>query len=319
MNQFHFLRPFWLLALIPCVLLLLLLWKRARTQSAWNAVVDPQFLPFVLETTQKNAGRKRALLLCSLAWFIAVIALAGPCFQQALQTVYRQIQARVIAVDLSPTMLADDLSPSRMDRAKYKIIDLLRQTKQGQVGMVAFSDTAYVVSPLTDDAATLLALTPDLSPDIMPTHGSDISSGLQEAVQLLKHTAVTSGNIILLTASLATPNDIKVARAIHAQGYTVSVLAVATEKGALIPETTTVSTLDAQGLSALAKAGGGEYLTLSQDNHDIQRLMTLGAPDTSKTESLDTPIIYWQDQAYYLLWGLLPLVLIFRRGWLERI
>ncbi|HKX55520.1 MAG TPA: VWA domain-containing protein, partial [Xanthomonadales bacterium] len=175
MNGFdllHFIRPLWLLAL-PLAVLLPWWWKRMRRPSGdWEKVCDPHLLRW-LSVSQGEGGQssKTGAILAGLAIAIAVLALSGPSWQQLPESSLAARDARVIALDLSASMLAEDLRPSRLTRARFRIADLLNQAEEGQTGLVAYAGDAYVVSPLTNDTNTIASLLPALGPEVMPVTG----------------------------------------------------------------------------------------------------------------------------------------------------
>ncbi|MCF6253660.1 MAG: hypothetical protein L3J38_02810, partial [Thiomicrorhabdus sp.] len=124
----QFLRPYWLLALLPVAWLLWKLWQIKQKQGAWHKVIAPQFQPLLLG---KNASKPHTtshtlgFIGFGFIWLMAIIALAGPSTQSVEMPAQKNQQGTVIVLDLSLSMLADDLSPSRLDRVKYKITDLL--------------------------------------------------------------------------------------------------------------------------------------------------------------------------------------------------
>jgi Ca-activated chloride channel family protein len=199
-QPFHFLRPYWLIALIPLAIIIMLLWKQARIGSYWRQVVEQHLLTDLLVGTAKRRQIWPFALL-ALAWLIAIFALAGPTWSKRPQPVYQQQNAKVIVFDLSTSMLTQDIQPTRLKRAKYKVRDILNQYSQGQTGMVVFSRAAFVGLPLTTDTHTIATLVPQLRPQIMPVQGSRIAAGLGKAKQLLQQARMRSGHIILITDS----------------------------------------------------------------------------------------------------------------------
>ncbi|MEE9452055.1 MAG: VWA domain-containing protein [Gammaproteobacteria bacterium] len=328
-QNIHFLRPDWLWLLLPLAMLLMLLWHKQKPSRHWRDICDPHLIPHVV--VRFGSGR-RHLFLFSLAmtWLFAVTALAGPSWQLVFQSLYKTTSSRVLVLDLSAAMWAEDIVPNRLTRAKYKIRDLIEQSKEGQLGMIAFSGEAYVVSPLTEDAATIEAMLPELTPYIMPVGGSNIAAALNEAAQLLEQAEQTSGEILLITANAASASDLSVAQRLREQGLQISVLGVGTVDGAPIPNERgfslgqegeiTLSRLDPQSLAELARQGGGQYTELTQDGRDITMLLSEQFSEDYQAGEQDQQTEIWQDQGRYFLWLLLPFILlIFRRGWLEAI
>ncbi len=125
LTQFHLLRPWWLLLLLPMLFLLWKFWQQKEKSSPWEAVCDPALLPYLLQKRHVLQSRL-SLIFLSVAWLIAAIALSGPSWSQLPESVYRSSAANVIVFDLSPMMRNTDLTPSRFVRAKYKLLDLLK-------------------------------------------------------------------------------------------------------------------------------------------------------------------------------------------------
>lgn len=327
--SFHFLRPYCLLLLIPLSFILWALCRQLNTRTAWRSVCDPHLIPHIIQQFG-NKQRTMLVILLAIAWLAGVLALAGPSWQRLTQPLYQNSYARVLALDLSPAMLAQDIAPSRIARVKYKIRDLLQQDQEGQFGLIVFSSEPYVVSPITEDASTIIAMLPELRPDIMPVTGSNIAAALDKAVQLLQQGDSQRGEILLITANPVKQVDLKAAAQIHADDIQVSVLGVGTAQGAPIPVAggfvqdnqgnTVLSRLDVSGLTQLAKAGGGVYTSLAQSDQDIMTLLVSSGSSQGTLNQQAQQTEVWQDQGYYLLWLVLPLVLLgFRRGWFELI
>ena len=123
-EHFHFTQPFWLLALLPLALLLWWLAQRAPTGSPWRRLVDPQLLPLMLDDQKKHRPRI-PLWLLSIGWLLAVLALANPAWEKQPQPLRQTNTSRVIVLDLSRSMLAQDHKPSRLVRARFKVEDIL--------------------------------------------------------------------------------------------------------------------------------------------------------------------------------------------------
>lgn len=326
MTTLHFIRPEWLYALIPLgCLWSWLAWRRSR-RSQWEVACDAHLLPYLL-TTAQPAHQRLPLTLLALGWLLAVFAMAGPSWREQMIPVYRSDTARVIVFDLSTAMDATDLPPSRLERARYKLIDLLKQTKEGQTALVVFSSEPYVVSPLTQDTRTLLEMVPDLSPALMPVQGQDLSRALTLAAKLLTQAGVTTGDIVVMTAATVKSADQMTAQQLHAKGYRISVLGVGSAKGTPIHTQAgnylqddkgaiIISQLDKQGLQQLATAGGGRYADFSNDQSDLTALIP-PATTTEKAASEETTTSHRQDDGRWLAILLLPLAACgLRRGWI---
>lgn len=185
MSEFHFLRPWWLavFALLPVVLWALQ--RRVGRGGSWQAVVDRELAPFVLQPLAGGRGWRWLYLLLIVVASTLLLALAGPVWERLPQPVFRDDSALVIALDLSRSMQADDVQPSRLERARFKVADILQRRKDGQTALIVYSAHAFTVTPLTTDTKTIEAMVPTLSPGLMPTQGSRVTTALAKAEALL--------------------------------------------------------------------------------------------------------------------------------------
>jgi Ca-activated chloride channel family protein len=329
--DFHFLRPLWLLALPLLALLILVLWQRQRRAAAsiWRGLVDPHLLAHLLVGEE---GRRRVLplLLLGGGWTLVVLALAGPVWERLPQPVFSSTGQRVILLDLSLSMNAADLPPSRLARARFELLDLLRASSEGQVALLAFGSEPFVVSPLTGDARTIEAQVPQLTTDLIPVPGprrTDLA--LKLAGEMLERARSRGGDLILITDGVGElAGSLDVARALQAAGHRLSVLAVGTMKGAPVPAAKggfvkdgaggiQVVRLDPERLRQLATAGKGRYLDAEVGERDTLALTEAGPRLGEPIESTALTTDQWREEGPWLLLILLPLAaLAFRRGWL---
>jgi Ca-activated chloride channel family protein len=328
MDEFHFLRPFWLL-LLPIAV-----WAAWRAglgrggQDAWRAVVDRALQPHVLVDARASAERRWPLAVALAGAILALLALAGPAWDRLPVPAYRSDEALVVALDLSRSMDAGDVAPSRLARARIKLLDLLERRAAGETALVVFSANAFTVTPLTSDTRTIAALVNSLSTDIMPSQGSLIEVGLEKAATLLSQSGAFRGDILLLTDSEASPAAIERAAALSADGIATHVLAVGTEEGAPIPlpeggflslaqGEVVVPQLEVASLERLAEAGGGRFARLAADDSDLDSLFPAVTADGIFAASTgdERGAEIWRDRGIWLALALLPLLaLAFRRG-----
>lgn len=324
----HFLRPLWLWALLALPLIVLWWRQQRRTDNPWRSAVDPHLLPHLLERDGGRGARGGLALLCA-GFVLAVLALAGPSWRSSKVPLYRPQAPLVIALDLSSAMLAADQPPSRLARARYKLVALLRERRGGQVALVAFAGDAFTVAPLTDDAATVRALIDPLAPDVMPIDGDRADRAIAHAATLLKNAGFATGDILVLSDH-ADASAQAAARAAAGQGYRVSAIGLGTAQGAPISTADgflrdaggalRMPRLDAAGLRALAQAGGGRYAALSADSGDLVAVGALDPQGDARFAEAKTAGARAQDDGAWLLLALLPLALIgFRRGWLAAV
>jgi len=319
--DFHFLTPAWLLALMPLALLLWLAWRSAAGSSAWRGIIDPRLLA-ALSVGGGDGIRRWPLALLALAWIIAVVALANPTFERASVPAFRTDAARVVVLDLSRSMLAADLTPSRLERARYKVADILAADAEAQVGLVAFAGDAFTVAPLSDDAETIRNMLDALSPDLMPVQGSRPDLALAQAQALLDQAGARGGEVVLLTDDAGDARARSAAEALRGAGHRLAVIGVGTEEGAPVPGVTrsdgpVVAKLATDALRDLATAGGGRYARLSAGDRDLRAVLSNVGNRAAKLDDDPSQAEVWKELGPWITLALLPLgAAAFRRGWL---
>ena len=324
--EFHFLRPEWLWGIPVVIACALLLARRHLGPGNWQNVVDDALAPHVLSTTASRRADLRWWLL-GLVGILATLALAGPAWERVEQPVFRSDQALVVAVDLSRSMDAQDLSPSRLTRARLKILDILERRGSGQTALVVYSANAFTVTPLTTDNDTIAALVNSLSTDIMPSRGSFPIAASRKGRQLLEQAGIGIGEILLITDGGSSPAAERYARDLRDSGFTLSVLGVGTKEGAPIPRVSggfvtdqsgniAVPKLEERGLQSLATAGGGRFAVLSTDDRDLDYLLSGATSGGRQAGDDNLATDHWREEGPWLVLLLLPLAaLAFRRGY----
>ena len=324
--EFHWIRPEWLVAIPVVVVVAMLLAKRQLGTGHWRGVVDAALMPHVLSRTASSSGDRRWWLF-SIAGVVAAVALAGPAWQRIDQPVFREDQALVVALDLSRSMDAQDVEPSRLARARLKILSMLERRKSGQTALVVYTANAFTVTPLTDDIDTIAALVNSLSTDIMPSRGSYPEVGIRKGQALLQQAEVGYGEVLLITDGGTSPAAEKAARDLVDAGFALSVLGVGTREGAPVPRMSggfvtdnrgkiAVARLEERGLRDLAVAGGGRFSVLTVDDSDVDHLLSgeVRAAAAAGNDSLTSD--QWREEGPWLGLILLPLAaLAFRKGW----
>lgn len=324
MSELHLLRPWWLLALIPVALLYWRLLYSQKHQAGWH-----QWLPGHLSKVLVKSGAKPSLwpihrfLLMAL---LATLALSGPTWERLPQPVYQLESGQVVIMDMSPSVLADDISPDRLTRMRYKAIDLVRAGLDGDTGLIAYADDAFTISPLTADNRNLVNLIPSLSPDIMPAAGSEPLLALQLADDLLRNAGYPQGDIYWLTDGISSSELNQLSRYLRSLEHRVSILAVGTEEGAAIRDSSgrllkdnnqvVIAKTYPSRLADLASITGGVFTSVTADNSDIDKLinqapLTREGKDSDDQQQGDA----WRDMGPYVALFILPLMLFsWRRG-----
>ena len=324
LDNFHLLRPLWLMAFIPLAYVVWQIWQRQSQSSNWQQLIPAHLLEHLLEGEQQTQQRWPAAL-AAIAGTLAILALAGPTWRQIETPVEKSLSPVVLVTDLSASMLATDTAPNRLTRLKQKMTDILRQRDDGVTAIVAYAGSSHVVAPLTNDSNTLINLVQALDPSIMPLPGSKPEQGVAKAIELLNHGASTGGTIVLATDGLTGEQSRAISKQIAGAGHTLSILGVGSETGAPIPGANGALLRDRNGgiimaqlergiLQQTAQATGGNYHDMSLNNADIDALIPKSAI-TDATVRVDRHYDSWYDEGRWLTLLLLPLVLAgFRRG-----
>ncbi len=330
LESFHLLRPYWLLAFIPLAILVWLYSHQRKQSRSWSTVIDEKLLPHLLKTQSTQHSSTPSILLFLLGGII-IFALAGPAYEQRPQPVYKAKSALVVILDLSRSMDAADIKPSRLQRARFKINDILKSRNEGQSALIVYAADAFVVSPLTEDAQTIISQIPALETGIMPGQGSRLDLALEKAQQLFINAGHSKGQLIIVTDS-ATQDDIDKARELNAAGYSSSVLAIGTSEGAPIAAANggfikdskgaiVVPRLDKNTLQTLAQNAGGRFSALSANDRDINYLLASidinknikDATSDDDTQSFKTDT--WHEEGPWLLLLVIPFAAYaFRKG-----
>ncbi len=327
-SEFHFIRPYWFIAIIPVVLVLWKLAKHHLVNKHWESVCDAELLPYIL-VGKSGAKKVSNIILASLVSLLIIIALAGPSWERLPQPVFQKESALVIALDLSLSMYADDVKPSRLERARFKISDLLNLRKEGQTALLVYAGSTYVVTPLTDDIKTINSQLSALSPAIMPAPGSNTDSAITKSIKLLKQAGISQGHILLVTDEVDSKYEEHFIRA-KQSGYKVSILGIGTEEGVPVrmgegsflkdrAGTIVIPKLNQESLKYLASVGGGYYEISQIADGDIERLNRLFISELEPNKQTETEFKtdQWHEFGPWIVLFILPIVALgFRRGYL---
>lgn len=328
LQAFHFLRPGWLLAILPALALAVLWARRRRAGSPWRKAVAPELLAVLLESRQNRAGRW-APWTVALALLLGALGLAGPTWQRLPEPVEQRNDGLVILLDLSLSMYAQDLPPSRLTRAQHKIADVLRRRNEGFTALVAYAGDAHVVTPLTDDARTIENLLTALNPAMMPVLGSNPGAAMDLAQELLRNAGLEQGRILMVTDGVDTLKDVTDR---CSDRHVLSILGVGTGAGGLIPldpmgqpgkhltsqrGAPVRAALDSERLRTLAQLCRGRYSDIDIGDSDIAHLLAAPASGAAQGREVERSFDAWADLGYWCALALLPFLLAsFRRGFM---
>jgi len=312
--ELHLLRPWWLLLLLPLGWLWWRLGSRGSERGRWDALVDPALRRHVLIGA---AGRRRDLgwYLLGLGWLVLVLALAGPAWQRESRPLFRIEQARVLVLDLSPSMERTDVVPRRLERARFEVLDLLAALREGSTALIVYGAEPFLVAPLTRDTATIAAQVAPLGRDLLPVQGPErVDLALDMARGLLAQAGAAGGEVLLISDGPGHSRRAQAAvKRLRQAGHRLSVLAILPEAQATSPEDAAWS-----ALRGLARTGGGGLVLARPDDRDLDELLPeQSGQQGARSRDAVARAEHWRDDGAWLLLLLLPVAaLAFRRGWL---
>lgn len=300
-SNFHFLRPWLLLALIPCALLWWAIWRRQNAAQVWHGIVAPHLLPFLLRG-QTQRARFTPLHLIAIGWFVSVLAIAGPTWRREPAPFADDTAALAIVIKVSPSMVTEDVQPSRLSRSVQKIHDLLVQRRGAKTALIAYSGTAHVVMPATTDEGIINTFAQALDPKIMPQDGDMAAAALRLADKTLADAG--SGSILWITDNISADQLAPLAAWRKESATTVR----------LLPPLLAGAELDT--VSANAKSVDADVVRLAADDSDVSSLAHAAKFATVTSGELSDR---WEESGYWLTPVLLMLTLPFyRRGWMAQ-
>ncbi len=335
LSNFHFVRPYWLLAIFALLLVLWLLKKHRFYQSPWQQFLPSHLSKVLVEgasgssTNKKTMGEQAFLIKPFIIGLLSIIALAGPVWKKLPQPVYQTERGSVLIMDMSYSMYATDVKPNRLTRARFKAIDLLNKINEGDIGLIAYAGDAFIISPLTQDIKNIELLLPSLTPEIMPELGANPIAALALAHEMLLNAGHLNGDIYWFTDDVDSEEITDIYDWASEFGHQLNILGVGTESGAPITLPSgellkdsrgaiVVPRLPSQKLKSLASRGHGNYQTIRNDDSDIDSLIlkdSISERNEDEKQQSQQAGDQWQEQGAWLLLLVLPLMLgYFRRG-----
>ncbi|MFD2168232.1 VWA domain-containing protein [Thalassotalea euphylliae] len=325
MENFHFIRPLWLLGLLALPLLVWLIKRIQVSQSGWQRILPAHLSKQMIEPGAN--GKSLSVLPAVVLWVLSIVALAGPAWEKLPQPVYNIERGSVLIMDMSYSMFSTDLSPNRLTRARFKAIDLLDNINEGDIGLVAYAGDAFAISPLTEDINNIKLFLPALSPDLMPELGSNPLAALHLAHDMLANAGHIEGDIYWFTDGIDREDIEDLTQWSAEHQHTVNILGIGTPSGApiklpngeLLKDNSgaiVIPKLSEKLLYGVAVNSGGSYQTIRNDISDIKRLITKNIEQAEqKASENEQQGDQWQEAGPYLLLLALPLLLpYFRRG-----
>ena len=311
--QFHFLRPWFLIAMVPAIALYL--WNRKIRQDR-NQLSDhfaSHLLPYlIVRDEQNNFFKPQHILL--VFWLIAILAIAGPSWRREPSPFAEDQAALVIIIKTTPSMTSSDIQPSRLERSVHKLYDLLSKRKGAKTALVAYAGSAHRVMPFTTDSNVIVSFASELSPEVMPSEGDDPVSAIELASSMLSNAKV-GGSILLIVDSI--PDGInEQLKSLSPVKYPVQILAVAARPGSDIPaDSVPAPALDIHNLQKVADIIDARLTEVTASASDVERINSNIVRSHRETQ-IEGEGERFKDAGFYFMPFLIVLGLFWsRRGW----
>ena len=287
----------WLLALLPFLAVLFLSSERKRAQALGRLIAAR--LQARLAGSVSVAKRRVAFVLLLLGLALCVVALARPRWGFTFEQVMGRGRDIIIAVDTSRSMLAQDLEPSRLARAKFAAQDLLSNLDGDRVGLIAFAGSAFLQAPLTPDYDAVRDSLEELDTEIIPQGGTNLSAAIAAADEAFGKGESTHRALILFTDGEDLQEDALEAAKKHKDTFRIFTIGLGTPGGAplIVPSrrgkemvrdeqgNVVTSRLDEKRLREVAEAGGGFYIHLQNGPAEMRQLFRDGLSNMTEKDT----------------------------------
>ncbi len=294
--NFAYADNYWILLIVPLVLVLS--WYRYREEGRrLRAFADSPLLSRIVGGFELRRGRRlRSAALIGAITLLLAIGSLRPQWGFTWKESKRKGVDIIVAVDVSESMLAEDVSPNRLSRAQHEILDLLEHLRGDRIGLVAFAGTAFLEVPLTIDYGTFRLFLDSLAPELIPIQGTNIESALERSIEAfgIREQAPSEGKsiqrdraVILITDGEAFQGDIERSAARAKEfGIRIYVFGIGTPEGGPIPTrggfkkdnrgTIVVTRLEEDALVELAKRTEGVFVRAIASDSDTKAIYDIG-------------------------------------------
>ena len=279
------------LILSSIVMTLFYIWAMKRRGSLMERFAEKNMLGGIAPSF--SAGRKIwKMALSGMAFLLCILALAGPEWGFEWQEIKRTGLDILIGIDVSKSMLATDMRPTRLERAKYAVKDLIRKLGGDRVGLMAFAGTSFLQCPLTIDYNGFLLTLDDLSTETIPRPGTNISGAIREAIDILKNADKKFKIFILITDGEELEGDaIKAASEAAQNGVRIYCVGVGTQEGEMIP------TVDERGERGYLADRAGQVIKTRLNEDLLKRIAVATGGSYVRATPSDFGLILLYDKS----------------------
>ena len=311
-EAFHFLRPEWLLLLIPFSWIVYVLASKQQVKQEWQQIIAPHILKH-LSVGRSEYRSINPTSVSAVAIVIMIIILAGPSWSRQVTPLSQDQSALVIMLDVSESMNQSDMQPSRLERSKQKIEDLLALRKGSKSALVVFAGSAHTVLPLSNDADILVNYLQAIKSGIVPVSGKFPEKALAtiSEFEIAPDIPLT---MLWIGDGFGSQSRQAFSHYFSDHGQQLIIWGAGKTRKQLSEEQQqTISPLEAESLQLIASDNAGNYIPMTIDSVDVEKINRLVDRQFVDVNDKFAP---WQDQGYYLVFVLLPIFLLwFRRGW----
>ncbi len=294
----HFLRPQLLWLLAPALLITVLGIASIRQEVKWKFIIAPHLRPYMI---QKGSESKKMLMyfLLLIGIVCGITGLSGPAWKK-VEVPGQQLETpAVVLLDMSESMLSDDIQPNRLERAKFKLNDFISQDPRARMALVGYAGTAHTIVPLTHDYEIIRSHLDGLTPSIMPEPGNNFTEALQVADSVMSVTTAP-GTVVVLTDDTGEELLPQIQQYLQNSDNRVMVL----------PFRPNANLLETSGMDKL------DVYQLTLDKSDVEHMAGVISKNLEFTESPEEKKDEWQDAGWILVIPFAVVFLLwFQRGW----
>ena len=275
----------YLLLLIP-LLVLLFVYARLQKKKALAKFGD---LNLVMRLIPEFSGAREILkfIIWTTAWMLIVIGMADPQTGSKLEKIKRKGVDMIFALDVSNSMLAQDITPNRLERAKQAIIHLLGKLENDRVGLIVFAGKSYIQMPMTTDYSATRLFLSEISPGMVPVQGTAIGEAIETSASAFGNTKQSKAIIVITDGENFEDNAVEAAKAVADKGIRVYTIGIGLPEGAPIPVysgttqigykkdasgMTVITRINEPMLEEIAKAGKGMFVRANNSQSGVQEV-----------------------------------------------
>jgi Ca-activated chloride channel family protein len=329
MFRFENIEFIYLLILIPVLLIVFLMGRRIRKRSL-KRFGDPEILNQLMPFLSVNRPVVKFLFILFALVFI-ILGMARPQFGSKLEEIKRKGIEIVIALDVSNSMLAEDIQPNRLEKAKQAISRLVEKLADDKIGLIVFAGDAYVQMPVTSDYTSVKMFLSSINTQIVPKQGTDIGSAINLSMNSFSPDNEVSKALIIITDGEDHNDDaVSLAREAAEKGIVIYAVGVGTPNGTPIPVysgnqrsfrkdrqgNVIMTKLNEKILREITKAGNGSYIRAT--NNRLGLNMLFDRISSIEKKELETRIYSEYDEKFQYMIGLALILILFDFIFLER-